>query len=196
MNFSNLTEYLKKNYVIAISGFVVIVCVGVQFIRGEQVTRLAAEYDDLSVKRSRILKNLKNASDLETDLAELREYKTEIDNRLFLPEDLAANQRYFYQVESATGVHLANIQQIIKPLPTGKKNKKARMLAERSEFQEIIYDMGIQGTYTNVLKFLRAIEGGDAFAVLDGFSAVSAKGTNEDPEVSMRVTVNVLGKKS
>lgn len=195
MNFANLIGYLKKNYVIAISGFVVLACAAVHFVRGEQITRLAAEYDDLSVKRSRILKNLKNASDLEADLKELHEYKAEIDKRLFLPEDLAANQRYFYQIESAAGVHLTNIQQIIKPLPTGKRNKKARMLAQRSVYQEIIYDMGIQGTYTNVLKFLRAIEGGNAFAVLDGFSLVSAKGASEEPEVSMRVTINVLGKK-
>lgn len=196
MTLSGVLKYFKKNYIVSISGLVVVACLGVHLVRGEQITRLAAEYDDLSIKRSRMLKNLRNASSLDTDLAELRELKAEVEGRLFSPEDLATNQRYFYQIENATGVRLGNMQQIIKPLPAGRKNKKARMLAEKSEFQEIVYDMSVQGTYTNVLKFLREVEGGNAFCAMDGFSVVSAKGNEEQPEVTMRVTIDVLGRKS
>lgn len=196
MTFAGILSYIKKNYIVSISGLVFVVCLGVHFVRSEQITRLAAEYDDLSIKRSRILKNLKNASDLESDLAELKDLKAQVDEKLFSPGDLATNQRYFYQIESATGVRLGTIQQIIKPLPAGKKNKKARALAAKSEFQEIVYDMSVQGTYANVLKFLREIEGGEAFCSMDGFSAVSVKGGGEQPEVTMRVTIDVLGRKS
>ncbi|MDQ8196564.1 hypothetical protein QEH56_00305 [Pelagicoccus enzymogenes] len=187
---------MKKNYIVSICSLVAIVCLGVYLVRSDQITRLAADYDDLSVRHSRILKNLKFGSDIEADLDRLKTMSEEIEARLFSPEDLATNQRYFYQIESATGVEMASIQQIIKPLPEGKNNKQARMKAERSPYQEIIYDMSVQGTYTEVLSFLREIEGGEAFAVLDGFTIMDSKSKEADPEVDIRLSVNVLGRKS
>ncbi|MBD5781808.1 hypothetical protein IEN85_20070 [Pelagicoccus sp. NFK12] len=196
MTFLSLFSYLKKNYIVSICSLVAIVCLGVYLVRSDQITRLAADYDDLSVRHSRILKNLKFGSDIEADLDRLKTMSEEIEARLFSPEDLATNQRYFYQIESATGVEMASIQQIIKPLPEGKNNKQARMKAERSPYQEIIYDMSVQGTYTEVLSFLREIEGGEAFAVLDGFTIMDSKSKEADPEVDIRLSVNVLGRKS
>ncbi|EDY84538.1 hypothetical protein VDG1235_4169 [Verrucomicrobiia bacterium DG1235] len=187
---------MKKNYIIAICGVVVLLCLGVHLVRSEQITRLAADYDDLSVRRTRILKNLKFASEIDADLVEMKSMLEEVEGRLFSPEDLATNQRYFYQIESSTGVEMTSIQQLIKPLPVGKKNKKERKRAERSQFQEIVYDMALEGTYREVLAFLRELEGGEAFSALDGFSLVSAKKLAAEPEVSMRLTLNVFGKKS
>ncbi len=195
MTFSSILEYLKKNYVIAICGTVVVVCLGVYFVRNDQITRLAADYDDLSVRHSRILKNLKFASEIEVDLEEMKSMKVESESRLFSPEDLATNQRYFYQIESATGIEMTSIQQVIKPLPTGKQNKKARKKAEQSPYQEIIYDMSVQGTYIEILAFLREIEGGSAFTVLDSFAVRDARNTVGDPKVALRLSVNVLGRK-
>ncbi len=196
MTFLSILEYLKKNYIIAVCSAVALVCLGVYFVRNDQITRLAADYDDLTVRYSRILKNLKFASDIEDDLAELKSMKADAESRLFSPEDLATNQRYFYQIESSTGVEMLSIQQVIKPLPDGKKNKKARKKAEQSPYQEILYDMNLRGTYLEVLSFLREIEGGSAFAVLNGFSIVDSKSRGDEPQVEMRVSVNVLGRKS
>ncbi len=196
MTFLSVFEYLKKNYIIAVCGFVVLICLGVYFVRNDQITRLAADYDDLTVRHSRILKNLKFAAEIEGDLEEMKAMKVDAESRLFSPEDLATNQRYFYQIESATGVEMLSIQQVIKPLPEGKQNKKARKKAERSPYQEILYDMNVQGSYSEVLAFLREVEGGAAFAVLDSFSIVDATSPTGDPEVEMRVSVDVLGRKS
>lgn len=196
MTFLSVFSYLKKNYVITICGTIAIVCLGVYFVRNDQITRLAADLDDLSVRRSRILKNLKFASEIEVDLVEMEKMKADAESRLFSPEDLATNQRYFYQVESATGVEMTSIQQIIKQLPVGKNNKKARNKAQNSKFQEIVYDMNIQGSYYQVLSFMRALEGGKAFTVLDGFSIVGVKSVAGSSQVTVRLSVNVLGRKS
>lgn len=195
MTFSSIFLYLKKNYVITVCSAVVVVCLGVFFVRNDQITRLAADYDDLSVRYSRILKNLKFASEIEGDLEQIRAMDEEVNSRLLNPEDLATNQRYFYQIESATGVSMTSIQQIVKPLPEGKKNKKARKKAEQSPYQELIYDMIVQGEYSELLAFLRKIEGGKRFAVLDGFSVVSANGNWTDNAMKMRLSVSVLGEK-
>ncbi|MDQ8183396.1 hypothetical protein [Pelagicoccus sp. SDUM812005] len=196
MSFLSILSYLRKNYVIAICSAVVVVCLGVYFVRNDQITRLAADADDLSVRHSRILKNLKFASDIEADLEEIKRMDAEVNARLFAPEDLATNQRYFYQVESATGVEMSNIQQVIKPLPDAKRDKKARKKAEMSPYQEIIYDMSVTGTYLEVLSFVRAIEGGSAFAVVESVSITGAKNTVGEPEVEMRLSVSVLGRKN
>lgn len=196
MTILGLLAYLKKNYIITISCAVAVACLAVHFVRNEQITRLGLDFDDLSVRRSRILKNLKFASEIDVDLAELQKMKADVETRLFSPEDLATNQRYFYQIESSTGAKMTSIQQMMKQVPAGKQNKKERKKAANSAFQEIVYEMSIKGTYTEVLAFMREVEGGKAFAVLDGFSIVSAKNAIGEPEVNVRLTVNVLGRKS
>lgn len=196
MTFSTILDYLKKNYVVAISGLVAVLCLGVYFVRHDQITRLAADFDDLSVRRSRILKNLKFASGIETDLALMKSQISDVESRLFNPEDLATNQRYFYQIESATGVQMKSIQQLIKHLPTGKNAKKAKKKAQQSHFQEIAYELDIQGEYRDVLAFLRELEGGKAFVVLNGFSMVTAKGVSSSSEIAMRLSISVLGRRS
>lgn len=196
MTFLSIFEYLKKNYIVAICAIVTVVCLGVYFVRNDQITRLAADSDDLSVRHSRILKNLKFASNIEGDLEEIKVMKSDSESRLFLPEDLATNQRYFYQIETSTGVEMSSLQQVMKPLPEGKQNKKARRKAENSPYQEIVYDMNIEGTYVEILAFLREIEGGSAFSVLDGMSVINSKKTLGDSKVEMRLSVNVLGRKS
>lgn len=196
MTFKGILHYLKKNYIVAFSGAIIFACLIVHFVRGEQITRLAADYDDLGIRRSRILKNLKFAADIDRDLERLAAMQEELEARLFRPEDLASNQRYFYRIESMADVSLKSLQQILKPAPTGKNSKKARRKAEQASYQEIVYDMGVEGTFENVISFLRAIEGGEAIAYLEGFSMVGSKTGTGDPLVEMRMTVDVLGKKS
>lgn len=198
MTFSTIIAYLKKNYIIAVSATIALICLGVHYVRGEQITRLAADYDDLSVRHTRILKNLKHASEIDGDLEELKRLMEVVDGRLFNPEDLATNQRYFYQIEASSGVKLDSMQQIVKPLPTGKGSQKARKKAARSKFQELVYDMEIRGSYPELLDFMRKVEGGDVFAVLDGFAVVPASGALKEEEagaLSMRVSFSVLGRK-
>lgn len=196
MSFDSIFKYFKKNYAVVLSALVAVVCAGVHFVRGEQITRLAADSDDLSIRHSRILKNLKFASDIDIDLDELEKLNIEVFSRLFQPEDLATNQRYFYQIESTSGIQMTRIHQLTKALPSGKANKKARKKAERSSFQPLVYDMNIVGEYREVLAFMREVEGGDAFAALDGFSVVPAKGVDGESLLNMRISFDVMGSKS
>lgn len=199
MTFLTIFEYLKKNYVIALSAVIALVCLGVHYIRGEQVMRLAADYDDLTVRHTRILKNLKHASEIDADLDEIESLMEDVDSRLFNPEDLATNQRYFYEIESSSGAKIASIRQIVKPLPSGKGSQKARKKAARSRFQELVYDIELRGSYSEILNFMRKVEGGDAFAVLDGLilsSSSVAGNSSEKRNLKMKFSVSVMGRKA
>ncbi|MBC2606840.1 hypothetical protein [Pelagicoccus albus] len=195
MSLETILAYLKKNYVVVASGLVALVCISFYLYRGKSITVLEADYDDLSVRHTRILRNLKNASDIEVDLERLDQLQADVESRLFLPEDLATNQRYFYQIESTTGVEMTSLQQLLKALPTGKNAKKARKKAQKSPYQELVYDMNIHGTYPEVLEFMRGVEGGKALAALDGFSVVPINGASVETRLNMRISYNVLGRK-
>lgn len=195
MNFQGMLGYIKKNYLIVLSCLIVLFCFAVNYVRSEQITRLEADYDDLDVRRSRILKNFKNSTSIEEDLAASKEMLAEAESRLFQIEDLAANQRYFYQVESSSGATISNLQQIVKPAATGKNAKKAKKTAAASSYQEIIYDMNVVGEYEEVIAFLRQVEGGNAFATLSSLSVVN-KGAAGGSVVTARISLEVLAKKS
>lgn len=190
-----ILTYLKKNYVVAGSGLIVLVCLVVFYVRNDQIRRLSADYDDLNVRRTRILKNMKFGVGLENDVAQMKEMLAEAESRLFDPNDLAGNQRYFYQIERASGATISNLQQIIKQAPMGKQNVKERKRMAKSKYQEIVYDMNVRGTYEQVLSFFREVEGGEAFACTNGFSVTPSRGGGE-AQVNMRFSVEVLGRKS
>lgn len=195
MTLPSVFEYFKKNYIVACSGFFILICFVINFVRSEQVERLEADYDDLNVRHSRVIKNFKYGSDLESDLEEMREMEKEGVSRLFRPENLAVNQRYFYEIESATGVTLRNLQQIVIPAPTGKGSKKARKKAAKLKYRSISYSMAVNGTYEQVLNFLKEIEGGDAFVRLNGLVLNSSR-SKDGVGISLRLGIEVLGVKS
>lgn len=195
MTFAGIWKYLKNNYIIALSGLVVVVCLAVFLVRDDQIRRRAADYDDLNVRRTRILKNMKYGVGLKEDLSQMESMINEAESRLFLPDDLAGNQRYFYQIERASGVTISNLQQIIKPIPTGKNSKMERKKAMKATYKPILYDMRVSGTYEQLLGFLREIEGGSAFASVEAFSISGSKGDGGSL-VMMRLSVEMLGRKS
>ncbi len=193
MTFSGILKYLKNNYVISISGFIVLACLGSYVARNGQVSRLEANYDDSNMRRGRVLKNFKYASDLKEDLEAMRILKADAEAWLFLSENLAVNQRYFYQIESSAGVKLQGLQQSIKPLPSGKASKKARKKAAKAKYRGISYGMRVIGTYEQVLGFMKKVEGGSAFVRLENFAIASIRGSSL---VSLQLEIEVLGVKS
>ena len=196
MTFKTIFQFLKKNYASTISGIVVLVCLGVYFVREGQIKRLSADFDDLSIRRTRMLKNFKYAAGLTEDLASAKSMLKETENRLFHPGDLAGNQRYFYQLESATHVKLQNLQQIIEQPNGSKRDKMAAKRAAKSKYQEITYEMNVTGTYEEVVGFLRHLEGGSAFYRIEGFTIGPIRGPETEAAVGMRIGLKILGEKS
>lgn len=195
MTLLSVFEYLKKNYIVTLSGFTILACLIVNFVRSEQIERLEADHDDLNVRHSRIIKNFKYGSELQADLEEMREMKNEGESRLFRPENLAVNQRYFYQIESATGVSLRNLKQIIVPPPTGKGSKAARKKAAKLMYRSISYSITVSGSYEQILNFLKKIEGGNAFVRLSGL-VINSSRSNENAGIDLQLGIDVLGVKS
>lgn len=196
MTFKSLFILLKKNMAVAASAVVLLACAGVFTIRDGQIRRLEADYDDLSVRRTRMLKNLKYAAGLPEDLTQLKGMLQTVESRLFHPEDLAGNQRYFYQLESATQVKLQNLQQVVAPSTGSKKDKKAAKKAAKSKYGEIVYEMNVTGSYERVLEFLRQLEEGSAFYRLEGFSIAPIRVSPTETAVGMRLGIQMLGGKS
>lgn len=197
MSVLGLLQYAMKHLVATICSIVVIGCIAAYFIRNETIVRMAADYDDLNVRRTRILKNFRYSASLEQDLEEMRKMSDESEIRLFDPEDLASNYSYFYKLETNSEVKLSNLQQMEKPLPAGKAGAKARKKAAKAKYRSIVYEMNVSGDYENVLNFLRGLEGGKSFYRLEAVAMADLKGSlGSEPRVTMRISLNMLGSKS
>lgn len=195
MTFASLFHIIRKNLVIATSLLVFTACLGVFFVRNGQIRRLEAEFDDLNINHARMLKNFKYSSGLEEDLAESKRMIEDVNTRLFHAEDLAGNQRYFYKIESATGVKLQNLQQIAAATTNAKRDKNEAKKAAKSKYQEIAYEMNVTGSYERTLAFLRHLEGGSAFYKLEGLSVAQVRVGPTDTAIGMRVGLQILGSK-
>ncbi len=195
MTFPILLQLLKKNLVSACAALVLLACCAFYFARSGQISQLEVDLDDSSVRRTRMLKNLKFGTGLPEDLASIKELMGQAEERLFSPGDLAGNQRYFYQLESATGVKLQNLQQIAVPISQARNDKKGAKKAAQSKYQEISYEMNVVGTYESVLTFLRHLEEGSAFYRLEGLSIARMGAQKGDASTGIRLGITILGRK-
>lgn len=195
MTFPILFQILKKNLVSACSVLVLLVCSVFYFVRDGQISQLEVDLDDYSVRRTRMLKNLKFGAGLPEDLVAIKNLMKQAEERLFQPGDLAGNQRYFYQLESATGVKLQNLQQIAVPISQAKADKKAAKKAAQGKYQEISYEMNVVGTYESLLNFLRHLEEGSAFYRLEGLSIARTAAQVGDGSTGIRLGITILGRK-
>lgn len=196
MNIKANLGVLKKHWIPSVSGLVILVCAGAYFLRSEQIQRLELDYDDLNVRMGRILANMRNSDGIDKDVTEAKRLLTDGTARLFTPSELAANQRYFYQLESSTGVQLTNLQQSLRTAEAAGGPRRPQRRQAASKYQELAYEVSLTGTYENVLKFLRELEDGRAFYRLDSFSALQSKTIDDVSIVGLRLSVTILGSKA
>lgn len=198
MTFRDLIPLLKRNLITTIGSVCIIACALVYFVRQEQINRLATDYDDLSVRRARVLKNLKFGDGLGQELLAIQDLEKDARSRLFNPRDLAANYNYFFQIESATGVKLSDLRQFDKPVEKPAKGTKQRRRRPGAQtFQPLAFEMNVTGTYPKVLDFVRNLEGGRAYCRLEKLAVGSVGSSAEGSgEIVARLSIEILGNKS
>ena len=112
MRFEAFVEFVRRKAILSLSGVVLSACVGVYLFHLDKKADLDSEIEQLDIRMSTILKNLKNSSGLEEDLTLADERIEKLDSRLFDPLELATNYNYFFKIESDTGVRLSGLKQL------------------------------------------------------------------------------------
>jgi hypothetical protein len=127
--------------------------------------------------------NVNNSSKLDDQFAAMTQATQAIEARLVHVDQLAINLQYFYKIESESQAKLANLQQTtVSAKDSGK-----------SAYTGVGYTISVQGTYPQVLDFLRRVENGDHFSRVIGLTLTQG-GVSEaagDAPVSLSLNLNL-----
>ena len=187
-----LWQTFRRYLVIFSSLIFTVACLGLHVLHSGKSDFLQSEYDRLVKKRSSMLLNLKNGATFEEDISSLEKILENVDGRLFDPKELAGNYNYFFQIESQTGVKLRNLQQFnISPVNANRTQNQGGEF-----YSSLRYEMGVSGTYAQILNFLRAVEGGESLYKLNRMSITQGKVIDESTDaLDTKISFSVLSTK-
>jgi Tfp pilus assembly protein PilO len=166
-------------YRIAAVALAVLLAAGAWY-RGTVLDETAQTYATREVEAKRLADNVVNGSKLPAQLAEAQRLNEAVKERLLNGSDLAANQQYFYRLESETGVKISDLRQIPAAPTAGKKS---------GVYSSLLYTVSVNGSYGQLMEFLRKLEAGHYICrVMNGsVNARAGDVPTADGELSIQV---------
>lgn len=157
------------------------------YLRGDKIPEAEALLEEKTTLGERIDSNLKNGVQLSEQLATLTAARTQIENRLVHPEELAKNQQYFYRLEAETSTKLAELRQNSAQKPNAKGPK--------TNYIPVGYAVTVRGTYAHLLEFLRRLETGQRYCRVNTATIMLASGSDRDRggEITLSLGLELLG---
>jgi len=178
---------IKKHPVGSTAIVVAVACAATIYFRSDIVTSVAANLERASAESERFGANIKNAAQLPEQAAALDEAMTAIDARLIRAADLGENLKYFYGLEAITGAKITELRQ------TGAVAAPAK--GPKPIFTPVGFTLSLQGSYTQVLEFLRQVENGAHFArVMAATLSNPPESLDKATHVNLQLNVELLGK--
>lgn len=182
MTKDELVALVRKNPIGVGCAVLSLALAGAIYYRSGQVPESEAELVQKSTEGERYAANLKSATQLQEHYDAIVAANKEIDARIVRYSQLAVNLRYFYKLESDTGVKLTTDPRI--SAPAAKKDPKAAFVA-------IPCNLSVQGTLPQLLSFLRRLESGTHYCRV---LTVSLGGSaNRSAPLNLTLTLELLG---
>ena len=189
--FKNLVAKLR-HYPIAIAAFgICIIAVVVILVRASALSNLN---DMLAAKEEqwvRITNNLRNANNLEDDVARILAANETIQDRLMIPAERALNDQYFYDLRNLTNVRISSLDE--QGLVETKSSKIAG-IAEFKEYSLIDYRVTVEGNFEQILAFSTRLSTGRHFARVSAFSLARVADGGAG-QLSLSLQLQMLGVK-
>ena len=183
MNGADLIAAFKKQPVGFICGGLCLISGLLLYYRGDVREESQVAYDQKADESAKIEANVRSTVGLPEQTAAMQADAREMESRLMHVGQLAINQQYFYRLESETGVKLLDIRQSV--LPSAKPGVKTNL------YLGVPYNISIQGTYPQVLAFLRRLEHGRHFTRFNTVSFGKSSGTTEGTANSLTVALSI-----
>jgi hypothetical protein len=173
-----LFAFIRKNPIGVGCGVISLAIVGAMYFRSGNLPAVELELEQLTNEGARLSDNVKNSALLKEQLEELTAANAAIDGRLVSARGRFDNQRYFTTLAEASGAAIVSQSQTAEP-----KN------ASKGGFVNVPFNVAVQGTYPQVMDFLRRLEYGEHFARVN-YSSVS-KVPNDTARDNVIVTLNL-----
>jgi Tfp pilus assembly protein PilO len=189
MTAIKLPNFIKKQPVAVVCA---LLCIGLVAAIYSRKISLAEANDILAQKKAdgeHLRDNVTNASKLDEQFAAMTQVIQAIEARLVHADQLAINKQYFYKIESETQTKLTSLSQS-GVVTSGKNSGKNSYIA-------IVYSLGVQGTYPQLLDFVRRVENGEHFSRVEGMVFSHSGGGESGPDsaasVSLSFNLELLG---
>jgi hypothetical protein len=165
------------------------------FYRQSEVPELDSIFDAKTNESRRLRGNIINSAQLTEHLETLVLANAAVDKRLMRAADLATNQQYFYKIESESGVKITDLRPgSSSPQTTGQS------VNVKGSYAAVPYTCAVQGTYSQLLNFLRKLENGEHFQRIVSTNASIAGGGGDevdnlvDPVITLVISIEFLGR--
>lgn len=172
-------------------GLAILLFVGIS-IRSGSKEDLSLQLEEVTAQGQKLKNNLKYSVQLDDQLVAISGATLEITDRAVNPAALATNLQYFYRIESELGVEYTDLRQGVPDAA-----------AAGASFIAVPYDVSVQGTYAQLLEFVRRMETGVHFVRFlslslrpSGARRSQDEGTEDptNPTLSLSLSIEILGK--
>jgi hypothetical protein len=194
MNAKSISLLAKKYPFSAVCVVLTLLLAGLYYFRGTGLDDINGALAQKTSEARRLKTNINNSTQLNEHVELLRTANKKISQRLMRESDLAANQQYFYRIESETGTKITDLQP-----GTNVSQPKGRGAAAKLLYPPVPYTCAVQGSYGQILRFLQRLESGDHFVRIVSANVGLAGGTSDgasgsaDPLLTLVVAVEFLG---
>lgn len=194
MRVEPIIDFVRKKMILSVSCVVFLACGSVYVFHLDKKADLDSEIEQLDIRMSTILKNMKNSSGLEEDLAVVEKSIEQLDARLFDSQELATNYNYFFNIEADTGVKISGLKQFeVNEEEARSKNKRRMPKPTKNAYQKLRYHMKATGDYAQLVNLMRMLEGGPSFYRLEKFRVSKSAGIDSE-KLSIDLSLLVLGR--
>lgn len=191
MKISALTDKLKQYPIAVISVVLLLIFVGLIFLRGDIASELSVKESDLNSRIRTIEENLKNSNDIEQDAEDLAVIVNKINSSLFDRYERAINISFFYEFEDKADVVISDINQLPQADPIYDEGGPRKMKLHST----LVYNITLSGSFKSILKFLNEIDRVDPIMRVADFQ-VSRSGDVGGENVDARLRVIVMAEKN
>jgi Tfp pilus assembly protein PilO len=181
-------NFLRRYPLALASVGVAFVLIAVVLVRGSGLTEARDQLELKQTEAQKAERNQRNAAGIEQHLDALNANVARLESMLVGVDDVSGNQGYFYRLESSTGVRVSVLR------PTGVVKDYAR----GGVYQAAGFSVVVQGSYPQVVAFLRALENGGRLYRLIDFTlqrSSEQKASASTPEVALNLNLLLLARK-
>lgn len=181
-----LPPWIRKFKFAVGAGVVAVLCLAVFALRFSRLSDLEEELQRADDDVRRMQRNIENAENLATQLAEIERLTDRIADRTVVPADAAVNKAYFYQYENP-GLKIESVEQRTPPAAQGENPWKMQ------NFETVEFTIVAEGSFTDVLGLAHQIRGGQKLVRVTSMSLLPGEGIRNQRRIEL--TIEALAEK-
>lgn len=179
INIQAVGAAIKKYPVLVVCIILSFVFIVTLFLRSGMIEQLQLELDGVNKEVKRYSSNISNSAQLSEQTDFIVKANAAVKDRTLSADSLAINLQYFYRLETEIGVKYLDLRPGVRV--AGKPGVK-------QTYVPLNYIVTIQGTFEQILTYIKHIERGAYFARINTASATGGGST-----VTVNLNLDLLG---